>query len=46
MLEKIVLVTVAYFCLGTELRFLAMKGKQNSLEESEVWHAKALRVAC
>ncbi len=46
MLEKIVLVTVAYFCLGTELRFLAIKGKQNSLEESEIWHAKALRVAC
>jgi len=25
MLEKIVLITVAYFCMGTELRFLSIK---------------------
>ncbi len=42
MLEKIVLITVAYFCLGTELRFIALKSNKSELDESELWHAKAL----
>lgn len=46
MLEKIVLISVAYFCLGTELWFISLKSKQTSMEESESWHAKALWVAC
>jgi hypothetical protein len=29
MLEKIVLVCVAYFCVGTEMRFLMSKGNQS-----------------
>ncbi len=46
MLEKIVLITVSYFCLGTELRFIGLKNKSAEIEESEIWHAKALRIAC
>jgi len=49
MLEKIVLITVSYFCLGTELRFIANseKGdKEKDMEESDLWHSKALRIAC
>lgn len=44
-LEKIILLCVSYFCIGTELRFLAQKeGAQRSLKaESEKWHAKALQ---
>lgn len=31
MLEKIVLITVAYFCLATELWFVALKNKSNEI---------------
>jgi hypothetical protein len=48
MLEKIILLTVSYFCVGTELRFLnnASDDKKNTelekklkKEQSEMWHA-------
>ena len=52
MLQKIILITVSYFCVGTELRFLNNSGddKKVSLEAdklkqkqlSEMWHAQAL----
>ena len=46
MLEKIVLVAVSYFCIGTEMRFLMQKQCANiSKKESEVFHAKALHIA-
>ena len=48
-LEKIVLVAVAYFCLGTELRFMATKDsdkRDDHLCESDLWHSKSLRIAC
>jgi len=34
MLEKIVLISVAYFCLGTELRFMA--SKSSAIKEFEL----------
>ena len=47
MLEKIVLMTVAYFCVGTEIRFQASKKVDGFVRKhSEIWHAKALHVAC
>lgn len=47
MLEKIVLITVAYFCVGTEIRFLSAKNVEGYVRKhSETWHAKALHVAC
>ena len=49
MLEKLVLITVSYFVLGTELRFQAKKDKKKQvelLEESDTWHSKAVRMAC
>lgn len=33
MLEKIILLTVSYFCVGTELRFLA---HQQTIEDSKL----------
>ena len=47
MLEKIVLITVSYFCLGTELRFMANKSEEREelLDEGDLWHSKALRIA-
>lgn len=44
MLEKIILVSTAYFCLGTEFRFLSTPSDQNSKPpfsraESDMWHA-------
>ena len=49
LLEKIALLSVSYFCISTEKRFLAQDpaniggsfGKQ-----SEFWHAKSLEIAC
>jgi len=53
MLEKIILYVVAYFCVGTEIRFQATKlEKKESPQEyikvwsSEMWHGKSLQVAC
>ena len=44
--EKIVYLTVAYFCVGTEYRFLNSKIDQLRYhkKDSEMWHAKALHV--
>ena len=37
---------MAFFCAGTELRFLAMFNPVASQHrDSDVWHAKAIRVA-
>lgn len=47
LLEKIVLLTVGYFWVGTELRFLMANSKntKNYQKDSEMWHAKALHTA-
>ena len=48
MLNKIVLLTVAYFCVGTELRFMSQQGDNMSTEykrRSEMWHAQALEAS-
>ncbi len=38
--------TAAYFCIGTEFRFLANKLKQNDLKkDGEMYHAKSLHIA-
>lgn len=50
MLEKLILLSVSYFCVGTELRFLSnsdqKEGEQEtreySLKDSEMWHAMSL----
>ena len=54
-LEKIILLTVSYFCVGTELRFLnnaadekkkcSEKEKKAKKEQSEMWHAQALEAS-
>jgi hypothetical protein len=47
MLEKIVLLTVSYFCVGTEIRFLSSKDEKGFVRKhSELWHAKSLHVSC
>ena len=57
LLEKVVLLSIAYFWVGTELRFLSQNKKadpsvaKNSTEkytkkESEKWQAKAVESAC
>ena len=45
-IEKIVYITVAYFWIGTEYRFLSSKSddKKYDKKESEIWHAKALHI--
>jgi len=46
MLEKIVLISVAYFCIGTEMRFIIQKNKQKlNKKDSEIFHAKALHIS-
>jgi len=46
MLEKIVLVSVAYFCIGTEMRFLMQKSSTSfNKRDSEAFHAKALHIS-
>jgi hypothetical protein len=53
-LEKIALLSVAYFCVSTEMRFilqsreqyLSSPVKKNRELESEYWHAKSLEIAC
>ena len=40
------LLTVAYFCVGTELRFLINEeNSSNFKKDSEMWHAKALHTS-
>ncbi len=48
MLEKIVIACVAYFCIGTEMRFLIAKSSDLDFnkKDSEAWHAKAMHIAC
>jgi hypothetical protein len=53
-IEKVVMLTVSYFCLATEIRFLKdenPKGKSNicgeySNQYSEFWHANSVEYAC
>ena len=46
LLEKIVLLTVGYFWVGTELRFLMNNQEVKHLKkDSEMWHAKALHTS-
>jgi hypothetical protein len=53
-LEKISLLSVSYFCVSTEMRFLLLSRQQylsspvkrQREQESEFWHAKALEIAC
>jgi len=47
LLEKIVLLVVSYFCVGTEIRFISAKVKDTKIErkDSDMWHAKALHTA-
>ena len=51
MLEKIILLSISYFCIGTELRFLSApssspseKGNSDTYEktDSEKWQAQAI----
>ena len=43
-LEKVVMLTVAYFCIATELRFLS-PDKQNAKTNGEFYHYKAVEFA-
>lgn len=46
LLHKALYVIVAYFCIGTELRFLSVLNPQRyTIKDSEVWHAKAIHIA-
>ena len=46
LLYKSLYVIVSYFCIGTELRFLATLNPQRyNLKDSEIWHAKAIHIA-
>ena len=48
-LEKVILLSISYFCIGTELRFLSSSkkdAKQYSKDESEKWQAQAIECAC
>jgi len=50
MLEKIVLVSVAYFCIATEMRFIMTKkltaeGESFTKQDSEAFHAQALQIS-
>lgn len=47
LLEQIVNLAVAYFCVGTELRFLHAKVDRQRFprKDAEMWHAKALHTS-
>ena len=51
-LEKVSIVSVAYFCISTEQRFIIQDKSEEGWEakqkevESEFWHTKSLEVAC
>ena len=49
MLEKIVLMTSAYFCIATEIRFIIQKElmdvKSITKKDSEAYHAKSLHIS-
>jgi hypothetical protein len=42
------MLTVAYFCLATEIKFFKENGSKddNKFEDSEYWHFKAVELAC
>lgn len=46
-MSKIVLLTVGYFWVGTEFRFMNTKSKSGEVDQeiSEIWLAKALHTA-
>ncbi|PCI28796.1 hypothetical protein COB52_03175 [Candidatus Kaiserbacteria bacterium] len=46
LLEKILFLAVSYFCVGTELRFLATKQTEYTSKDAEIWHAKAMHTVC
>lgn len=45
MLEKVILIAVAYFCIATEMRLMAQSGKKVTKKDSEIYHAKAVHLA-
>ena len=47
-LEKIIYLSSAYFCIATELRFLHKKidKEKYPMKLSEMWHAKAVHTSC
>ena len=48
LLYKALYVIVSYFCIGTELRFLACDPRTSTnynMKDSEIWHAKAIHLA-
>lgn len=50
MLEKIILVSTSFFCLGTEYWFLSIPNEQTpkplySRSESDMWHAQSLYIS-
>jgi len=51
-LEKISFLSISFFCVSTELRFLMNSREKLSINvaqikaESEFWHGKALEIAC
>ena len=43
MLEKLVLLVVAFFSIGTEMRLLVEEDKTKDLfKQSELWHAQSV----
>jgi hypothetical protein len=44
MLEKVILIAVAYFCIATEMRLMSTS-KRNIRKDSEGYHAKALHLS-
>lgn len=46
LLKKIVHLVLAYFCMGTELRFLATENEEGAEQkESALWHGRAVEIA-
>lgn len=51
-IQKVSLLSVAYFCYSTEIRFILQMKEDPTYEpqikhkESEFWHAKSLELAC
>ena len=47
MVEKIILISLAYLCTATEMRILVHKNKSSqnlTIKDSEMYHAKALHI--
>lgn len=47
LLEKLVQLSVSYFCVGTEIRFILQKSASSkfTMRDSEIYHAKSLHTA-